>query len=269
MGATHFSGPLFVADTEIVDSSGNVIADVQIGNLEEILDGNSNEILEFATTAAAVNHAIVTNAATGNAPTLGAVGDDANIDLNIAAAGTGDVRISSGSLFVDSGATNLNLIDSAGTGVIVASGAQLNVGNGAGAETLKISAGAAATLEFGGTSAEIAISSGAATVIDIQNPVVESSTQSVGAADEAIDVVSSITEISSDADGTAHALADGTEGQHKYLVMISDGGGNAVVTPTNFGQGATLTFADVGDSCHLLFTNGSWYIVGNQGVAVA
>ena len=50
--------------------------------------------------------------------------------------------------------------------------------------------------------------------------------------------------------------------------MITDGG-DGTLTPTNFGNGTTLTFADAGDSVILEFTNSAWYILSNNGVAVA
>lgn len=119
------------------------------------------------------------------------------------------------------------------------------------------------------TTGDSTLGDAAGDVTTINGLEVTATTGSVGAADEAIPLTGTIVEITSDADGTAHALADGTEGQHLYLVLITDGGGDAVVTPANFGQGTTLTFADAGDACHLLFTNGNWYVVGNQGVAIA
>ena len=59
----------------------------------------------------------------------------------------------------------------------------------------------------------------------------------------------------------AYTLADGEEGQLKYIVMKTDGG-DGTLTPTNLGNGTTITFDDVGDSAHLLFTNGSWHFMG-------
>jgi len=60
----------------------------------------------------------------------------------------------------------------------------------------------------------------------------------------------------------ALTLADGFEGQHLYVVMVSDGG-DGTLTPTNPANFATLTF-DVKDSAHLLFTNGEWYYMGGN-----
>ena len=54
-----------------------------------IRDENGNEQLQFQTTASAVNHFDITNAATGNSPTLSAVGGDTNIALVLVPKGTG------------------------------------------------------------------------------------------------------------------------------------------------------------------------------------
>jgi len=59
----------------------------------------------------------------------------------------------------------------------------------------------------------------------------------------------------------AVTLADGTEGQRKFIVMKTDGG-TATLTPTNLGNGTTITFDDAGDSADLLFTNAAWHFMG-------
>lgn len=58
-----------------------------------IADNNGNEQIKFATTASAVNEVSVTNAATGNGPTISASGSDTDIDLNLSGKGTGKVKI--------------------------------------------------------------------------------------------------------------------------------------------------------------------------------
>jgi hypothetical protein len=58
-----------------------------------IRDDSGNEQLIFQKTAAAVNHLEVTNAATGSGPTLGAAGDNANINVNIAPKADGTVNL--------------------------------------------------------------------------------------------------------------------------------------------------------------------------------
>jgi len=57
-----------------------------------INDVNGNELLLVSATAAAVNEITLTNAATAGAPSLSATGNDTNINLNLAAKGTGVVQ---------------------------------------------------------------------------------------------------------------------------------------------------------------------------------
>jgi len=59
----------------------------------------------------------------------------------------------------------------------------------------------------------------------------------------------------------ALTLADGVEGQVKVIVMKTDGGAGTL-TPSNLGNGSTITFDDVGDSAWLVFTNAAWHFVG-------
>ena len=59
-----------------------------------VKDLNSNELLSVSATDDAVNHVQLANAATGTGPTLSAVGDDANVDLNLAPKVTGKVKAS-------------------------------------------------------------------------------------------------------------------------------------------------------------------------------
>ncbi len=85
------------------------------------------------------------------------------------------------------------------------------------------------------------------------------------------DAVSVLTKVSLfDTTGGANAatLADGYEGQVKYLGMTVDGGTDAVVTPASF-VNSDITFADVGDGATLLFTGGTWIAVGLAGAVVA
>ena len=58
-----------------------------------ILDSSGNEIIETPATASAINHIKVTNAAAGGNVFLDAVGDDANVTLNIRPKGSGNVLI--------------------------------------------------------------------------------------------------------------------------------------------------------------------------------
>jgi len=90
---------------------------------------------------------------------------------------------------------------------------------------------------------------------------------------EAVNVTASISHIDTVTATGAHAgaLADGTNGQIKIITMIADGG-DSVVTPTNAAGFTTITFADVGDTVTLLFTNSKWVVVGGYftaGIATA
>jgi hypothetical protein len=56
----------------------------------------------------------------------------------------------------------------------------------------------------------------------------------------------------------AITLADGVvEGQHKLIVLTTDGG-DATLTPATLTGGTTITFADVGDTAWLVWSEGSW-----------
>lgn len=90
-------------------------------------------------------------------------------------------------------------------------------------------------------------------------------TTSTGAG--AVAVTGAIHEITTTGAGDALTLADGTEGQHLYVVYVAEGGAGdtAVCTPVNLaGANTTVTFTDLGDSAHLLFTAGAWYFLGGE-----
>ena len=57
----------------------------------DVIDTNGNELLKVTATASAVNEVTLANAATGNAPTMTASGDDTNIGFKLIAKGTGEI----------------------------------------------------------------------------------------------------------------------------------------------------------------------------------
>jgi hypothetical protein len=77
----------------------NVVEDTtpQLGGQLDVngnaLGDGTNELLTFTEDASAVNHVNIENEATGSGPIISAAGDDANIDLNLVAKGTGDVKV--------------------------------------------------------------------------------------------------------------------------------------------------------------------------------
>jgi len=72
-------------------NSNNVLFD----DAHFIGDENGNEQIIFQTTSSAVNQIDVTNAATGNAPQISATGGDSNVNLKLAAKGTGKLELAS------------------------------------------------------------------------------------------------------------------------------------------------------------------------------
>ncbi len=98
-----------------------------------IIDENGNEQLIFQTTGSAVNQFDVTNAATGNAPSISATGGDTNIDVAIIPKGSGETKIGTGAAaatLTSNGAHDLTLDTNSGTnsGVIsIVDGANGNI----------------------------------------------------------------------------------------------------------------------------------------------
>lgn len=100
--------------------------------------------------------------------------------------------------------------------------------------------------------------------VDVQGGFMTSETTSLSGAG-AVAITGAIHEITTT--GTdALTLADGVEGQRLCIVMVTDGG-DGTLTPTSGGGYTTITFADAGDSCELLFTNSNWYVLGSGGLA--
>ncbi len=87
----------------------------------------------------------------------------------------------------------------------------------------------------------------------------------------AVDVTSLTTAFTSTATGDALTLADGTEGQIKNIVYVAEAAGadTGILTPSNFGNGSTITFNAVGDSCQIQFIGTDWWVVSLNGAVVA
>jgi len=90
---------------------------IKIDDAHFIADDDGNEQLIFQKTASAVNELEITNAATGNAPSLGASGET-NVDLKILPKGSGEIVIGTGSAdatLTSNGTHNLILDTNSGT----------------------------------------------------------------------------------------------------------------------------------------------------------
>ena len=98
-----------------------------------INDENGNEQIIFQTTSSAVNQFDITNAATGNAPSLSATGGDSNIDVAIVPKGTGETKIGTGdsaATLTSSGAYDLVLDTNSGSNsgtITITDGANGNI----------------------------------------------------------------------------------------------------------------------------------------------
>ena len=103
-GAVMTTGDQTIAGAKTFSST--IVGDIN-GN---ILDSNGNELVKGTATASAVNEITVTNAATGNGPTISVSGDDTNVDLNIEAKGTGVVN-TTGDLTVGGAVTFNEIVD--------------------------------------------------------------------------------------------------------------------------------------------------------------
>ena len=80
----------------------------------------------------------------------------------------------------------------------------------------------------------------------------------------AVSITTTITTVASSG-AIALTIADGTQGQIKIIVFITDGG-TATLTPATMNDGTTLTFADAGDSAILMWIGASgWQVIGVGG----
>ena len=82
-----------------------------------IFDSNSNHMIDLIPASSAVNRIQLSNGSTGNSPTITAVGDDANIDLNLQAKGTGCVSFNGMKLPTHDGSPN-QVLATDGSGII-------------------------------------------------------------------------------------------------------------------------------------------------------
>ena len=85
----------------------------------------------------------------------------------------------------------------------------------------------------------------------------------------AVPITAATVQITTTGSAAALTLANGTAGQLLTLVMTSDGGGDATLTPTTKTGFTTIVFGDVGDSVVLqYFTTLGWMVVSNNGATV-
>jgi len=111
---------------------------------------------------------------------------------------------------------------------------------------------------------------GVATATSVATGPIFGTIQSLGGAG-AVDITSLTTAFTSSGTGDALTLADGAAGQFKNIVYVAQvaGADTGILTPANFGNGTTITFNNVGDSCQLQFIGTNWWVVSlNDAVVV-
>ena len=81
----------------------------------------------------------------------------------------------------------------------------------------------------------------------------------------AVDVITAVTQFTSDGAAQALTLADGYIGQRKIVVHVVDGG-SGVLTPANGLGYSTVTFTTAGEAVELMFLAGGWAVVGFGGL---
>ena len=125
-GDNNLWGGFINVDLDTIVGAVNATSDL-------IADANQNELVDFTATGSAVNHVGITNAATGNGPTIEAKGDDTNIDLNVSGKGTGKLATTSPKITTginDSNNNELIKVTATGSAVNEITVANAATGNG-------------------------------------------------------------------------------------------------------------------------------------------
>lgn len=156
----------------------------------------------------------------------------------------------------------LSVGDSSTTGVLQSNGSQdLNFRTGSGT-------GAEITVEDGSNN-DIVLTPHGTGSVEIAGGVVHSDiTTSSGPG--AISTDGRIHEVTSTGSGDAMTLANGQAGQRLTVVYVAEGAGGdtAVITPSTFAGGSTITLNNLGDSCEIVYSStGGWYVMGLGGAA--
>ena len=183
------------------------------------------------------------------------VGNASGVSAEVAMSGDATLA-NTGALTIATGAVEDSMIEGLADGEFI-----IGV-DGTAANNAKVTTSGDATIANDGT-VTVTASTGAFSVGTTFTT--GSTTTSSGAG--AVAITGSIHEVTTTGTGDALTLADGAEGQHLHIVYVAEGAGGdtAVLTPTNLaGANTTITFTDLGDSAHLLFTAGAWYFLGGE-----
>jgi hypothetical protein len=238
---------------------------IGIDDAHGINDENGNEQIIFQTTASAVNQFDVTNAATGNSPSISATGGDTNIDVAIIPKGSGETKIGTGAAnatLTSSGAHDLILDTNSGTnsgtiaitdgsngditltpngtGDVKAVADTLTVGDAAAAATISSNGAGTLTLTTGGASDLVlntnsGTNSGNITITDGSNGNITLTPDGTG------DVVASADTLTVGDSGAAATINSNGAG----TLTLTTGGASDLILNTNGGTSAgTVTLTD-------------------------
>lgn len=81
----------------------------------------------------------------------------------------------------------------------------------------------------------------------------------------AVDVITLVTQVTTDGAAQALTLADGYIGQRKIVTHVVDGG-SAVLTPANALGFTIITFTTAGETVEMMFLAGGWAVLGIGGL---
>jgi hypothetical protein len=108
-------GSVLLAATGTDTDISSAVSSKGAGSVRFQTNNAAQEQMRIAHTASAVNYVQVTGAATGSGPTISAQGSNADIDFNIAAKGTGNVRFGTYTAGVLTPTGYITIKDSGGT----------------------------------------------------------------------------------------------------------------------------------------------------------
>ena len=223
-----------------------------------IIDENGNEQLTFQTTSSAVNQLDITNAATGNNPSISATGDDSNIGIELTPKGTGEIVI---------GAGNLNY----GGTAVTSTGAELNILDGVTATAAEINYSDLATL--GTSAASKVLTADANNFTKITGAVANEEATLTDGATISWDVVASpVAKVTLGGNRTIAAPSGSTPiaGQFVSLLVIQDGTGSRTLTWNAVYEFASdtaptlTTTANLGDLFVFRYNGSKWLEVGRN-----
>jgi hypothetical protein len=116
-----------------------------------------------------------------------------------------------------------------------------------------------------------AINSATLTDVAFTNPVKLTGSQALVNADsDAVSLAFTTTRfINNDSSVATATLADGAEGQVKFLVLEDDiDGVEITVNNPGWSGNGVITLTNTGDACTLLYINSKWFCVGNNGAVL-